>query len=283
MPGSPFSADIRRQIEEDAAGVEEELIDSFRRFVGVVRRLRKDCPWDREQTHESVKHLMIEEVYEAVEAIDEGDILALRNELGDLLLHVLFHGDIAETDGTFTSQEVIERELAKLVRRHPHVYGDEQVGSAGDVLTNWEQIKRTEGGGAPKPVLSGVPKQLPALLRAHRIQEKVAGVGFDFPDAESAWGKVAEEMAEFRSAMASGSQAEKKHEMGDVLFALVNYGRLSGLVPEDALRGTNDRFTRRFGYIEARLAEQGRQPADATLDEMDSLWEEAKTHEKGER
>ncbi len=253
-------------------------------FVALVRHLRRDCPWDREQTHASTAHLLLEEAYEAADAIAHEDWDEFRRELGDLLLHVVFHSVIAEGDGRFTLLDVIQLETEKLVRRHPHVFGDTAVSGTGEVLKNWESIKQAERAAAgtaeapPKGVLDGVPKALPALLRAHRIQDKVAGVGFDFPSAEEAWGKVEEELHEYRTAAPERREAE----LGDVLFALVNHARLAGERAENALQATNARFARRFAHIEARLREAGRAPQDATLAEMDALWDEAKALERGD-
>ncbi len=259
----------------------EDRLEAYADFVAIVRQLRRDCPWDREQTHESVKHLLIEEAYEVVSAIEENDWEELKRELGDLLLHVVFHSVMAEQAGRFTLKDVIETETEKLIRRHPHVFGDVQVGSVQEVLSNWEQIKLREKAAARKAqvsALEGVPRHLPALLRAYRIQEKAAGVGFDFPEREQAWQKVEEELQEFHQLTQTGAAPEKlEDELGDVLFALVNYARLLGLNPENALQRTNNKFIRRFRHIEARLAEQGRTPAEADLDEMDRYWEEAKS------
>ena len=248
-------------------------------LVAVVRRLRRECPWDREQTHDSVKHLTIEEAYELVDAIDRGDPAEVQEELGDLLLHVLFHAHIAETDGTFDVADVMRAEMTKLVRRHPHVFGDEAVGGTGDVLRNWEAIKRAERAeaGAPEAApsaLDGVPDALPALLRAERVQEKAAAVGFDFPDAEGAWAKVEEEAEEVRAAETAGALED---EVGDLLFAVVNYARLRGVVPEAALRRTVAKFSRRFRHVEAGLADRAGRP---TLEDMDALWDEAKAAER---
>ena len=270
--------------EDRAAAVPDLYAD----FVAVVRRLRRDCPWDREQTHESVRHLLIEEAYEAVDAIDTGDWDELKGELGDLLLHVVFHAEIAETTtGAFTLEDVIRFEMEKLVRRHPHVFGDTEVSGTGEVLRNWEQIKQAERAGREeqrRSALDGVPRQLPALLRAQRVQEKAAGVGFDFPEAAGAWEKVEEEVAELRGLVESSATAEEREdEFGDVLFALVNYARFTGVTPENALRRTLDKFQRRFAHVEARLAEQDRSFADADLGEMDRYWDEAKASEKGTR
>lgn len=264
----------------------EDRLEAYADFVAIVRQLRRDCPWDREQTHESVKHLLIEEAYEVVSAIEEKDWDELKRELGDLLLHVVFHSVMAEQAGRFTLKDVIVTETEKLIRRHPHVFGDVQVGSVQEVLSNWEQIKLREKAAARKEqvsALEGVPRHLPALLRAYRIQEKAAGVGFDFPEREQAWQKVEEELQEFHQLTQTGAAPEKmEDELGDVLFALVNYARLLGLNPENALQRTNNKFIRRFRHIEARLAEQGRTPAEADLDEMDRYWEEAKSLDRHE-
>ncbi len=244
-------------------------------FVAIVRQLRRDCPWDREQTHASVRHLLIEEAYETVQAIDEGDWEELKKELGDVLLHVVFHSVMAEERGAFTLGEVIRTEAEKLIRRHPHVFGDVQVSGTAEVLTNWEQIKMAEG--ARKSALQGVPGALPALLRAHRMQEKASSVGFDFPEREGAWEKVEEEIREFREQVEAGADAEAKEaEFGDLLFALVNYARFTGVNPENALRRTNDKFARRFRYIEEQLAAENKRMSDVDLAEMDLHWNEAK-------
>jgi len=252
-------------------------LEAYVEFVAIVRQLRRDCPWDREQTHESVKHLLIEEAYETVEAIDEEDWDELKKELGDLFLHVVFHSVIAEQDARFTLREVLKKETEKLVRRHPHVFGDVSVESVGEVLQNWEQIKLREG--PKRSALGGVPRHLPALLRAYRIQEKAAGVGFDFPDRHEAWEKVEEEIREFHELAESGS-AEKEHEFGDLLFALVNYARFVGVNPENALSRTNDKFARRFRHVEERLEQVGKTPSQADLEEMDRYWDEAKDNEE---
>ena len=251
-------------------------------LASIVRQLRQDCPWDREQTHVSVKHLLIEEAYEVVEAIESGDPTALQKELGDVLLHVLFHSTMAEEAGRFTVKDVIDAEIDKLVRRHPHVFGNLETDDPDAVLANWERIKQQESdkedaAGVLKSALDGVPAQLPSLLRAFRMQEKAAGVGFDFPDTEATWAKVEEELAEFKAADASDDDAARAREFGDLLFALVNYGRQVGINPENALRGTNARFQERFQYIESQLHAQNQSWDDVSLDEADALWDEAKT------
>ncbi len=266
--------------EADRAAAEPDL---FADFVAVVRRLRRECPWDREQTHESVKHLLIEEAYEAVDAIEEQDWEELKKELGDLLLHVIFHSTIAEQEGHFTLEDVMKTEAEKLIRRHPHVFGDVEVANVAEVLSNWEQIKAAErgkGGRKRGSVLEGVPRHLPALLQAYRIQEKAAGIGFDFPDAEETWKKVEEEVQELHRDVQQGASRKKlEEELGDLLFALVNYARQLGLNPEEALRRANDKFIRRFQYVEERLERAGRTPQDASLAEMDAYWDEAKAKE----
>lgn len=270
---------MSEKIYEEQFKPSQEIIDAFVDFYAVVGQLRRDCPWDREQTHESVKHLMIEETYEAVEAIDNKDWSELSKELGDVFLHVLFHSDIAKSGSGFTLLDVMQQETEKLIRRHPHVFGDVEVNDVNEVLENWEQIKQKERKGEveKRSVLAGVPKQLPALLRAYRIQEKVAAVGFDFEDGNESWGKVEEELQEFKEIAAQDVPTEEKEkELGDLIFALTNFVRYHGLQPENALRLTNDKFEQRFKYIEAKLAEQGRKPADASLEEMDTFWEEAK-------
>ena len=284
MSSFPFNA--ANKIYDDEFAEPAERLEAYADFIAIVKQLRRDCPWDREQTHESVKHLLIEEAYEVVEAIESGDREELKGELGDVFLHVLFHARIAEEEERFTIQDVIEAEMDKLIRRHPHVFGDADTDDTDEVLANWEKIKQQERAetddGAPS-VLDGVPTQLPALLRALRVQEKAAGVGFDFPDREGAWGKVEEELREFKETLDQDApEAEKEAEFGDLLFGLVNYARFAGLNPENALRRTTDTFMRRFQHIEERLAEDDKTVADVDLPEADALWEEAKSLEKPE-
>ena len=252
----------------------QEVIDAFVDFYAIVGQLRRDCPWDREQTHESVKHLLIEEAYETVEAIDEQNWKELSKELGDVLLHVLFHSDIGESAGAFDLLDVISQETDKLIRRHPHVFGDTEVAGVDEVLINWEAIKKKEG---KRSTLEGVPRQLPALLRAYRIQEKAAAMGFDFENSEDNWAKVEEEISELKEMLGSNASVEdKEKELGDVLFALVNYARSQNIQPENALRTTNTKFESRFQYIERLLEEQGKSLTEVDLEEMDQLWDEAK-------
>lgn len=247
---------------------------TFEDLLAIMTRLRKECPWDREQTHDSIKGHTIEEAYEVVEAIDHQDYEELRTELGDLLLHVVFHAEIAAGDGRFTIDDVLRAIIDKLVRRHPHIFGDVEVQDAREVKKNWEQIKMEEG---RESVIDGVPDVLPALLKAHRIQDKASKVGFDWPHRDQVWAKVEEETRELQEAVGSMPQDRIEEEFGDLLFALVNYARFVNVNPEDALRKTINKFSSRFRYIEKRLREDGRDIYSSTLEEMDRLWDEAKT------
>lgn len=247
---------------------------TFEDFIAIVRKLRKDCPWDREQTHESIRQNLIEEAYEVIDAIDEGNLEELKRELGDLLLHVVFHAVIAEESDEFTFEEVTSLISEKLIRRHPHVFGDTVVNGQEDVIRNWERIKLEEG---RKSVIDGIPSALPALVRALRLQEKASKVGFDWSEKEDCWKKVEEEIGEFKSASESNHTAdEASDELGDLLFSLVNYARFLNINPEDALRKTNEKFIRRFQIIEQRLKEQGKNIAETSLEEMDRIWEDSK-------
>lgn len=245
----------------------------FDDLVHIIKILRKECPWDRRQTHESIKDNLIEEAYEAVDAIDQKDFDELKKELGDLLLHVVFHSRMATETKHFDIQDVIYSIQEKLIRRHPHVFGDAVAGDEQEVAENWEAIKMKEG---KKSVLDGLPAHLPALIRAQRMQEKAANVGFDWPEWSQVWDKLEEEMAEFREALQNGGQQQKEEEFGDMLFSLVNVGRFFDVASEDSLRKTNQKFETRLRYIEKKLAEEGNTLKDATLEEMDALWEEAK-------
>jgi len=249
----------------------------FEAFVRVVRRLRRDCPWDRKQTHKSLRHALIEETYEVVETLDAGNVDELANELGDLLLHVVLQATIAEQAREFSLRDVMARESAKLIRRHPHVFGTVRVRSADDVKQNWERLKMKEG---RTSVLEGVPRSMPALNRALRVQQRAARVGFDWENEEQVWHKVREELEEVREALQGGKQIRREEEFGDLLFALVNYARFLHINPENALRGTVDTFTKRFQYIERQLAKRGKTAHDSTLEEMDALWNEAKRRKR---
>jgi tetrapyrrole methylase family protein/MazG family protein len=245
----------------------------FATFLRIVRRLRRECPWDRKQTHRSLRDGMIEEAYEVIESLDDGDTAALRHELGDLLLHIALHATIAEERGEFTLREVLAAINAKLIRRHPHVFGTTRVRGAEHVKQNWARLKMKEGRAS---ILEGVPKGMPALQRALRVQERAAGVGFDWKKRDDVWKKVREELEEFRETLAGANGRRREEEFGDLLFALVNYARFTGINPEHALRGTVDKFTDRFRHIERELAHRGRDISASTLEEMDALWNEAK-------
>ena len=246
---------------------------NFRELVNIVRRLRVECPWDREQNHDTIKQNTIEEAYEVIEAIDDKDYEELKKELGDLLLHVIFHSLIAEKEGNFLLNDVIDSIKEKLVRRHPHIFGDVEVSGTNDVLKNWEAIKLEEG---RENLLAGIPKHLPSLARAYRIQEKASKVGFDWEHKKDVWKKVIEEIEELQSIEESGDTAKIEEEMGDILFALTNYARFLNVNPENALRFTNEKFIKRFTYIEERLKEQGKKITESNLQEMDKYWEESK-------
>jgi tetrapyrrole methylase family protein/MazG family protein len=266
--------------------------ESFERLVALVDRLRSPggCPWDREQTHESLKPMMIEEAYEAVEAIDEGDDAELVGELGDLLLQVVFHSRIASEDKRFTVSDVAEHVADKMVRRHPHVFGDDTAETAGDVLKSWEAIKAAElaakgkGAGEGASMLDSVSKSLPAIMESFQMTTKVSRVGFDWPDAQAVLEKLDEETVELKQAIGGQPQQSNNRaiseEIGDLLFVVVNVARLLGVDPESALKGSNRKFRRRFKHIEDRLRQQGKVPAESSLEEMDLLWDEAKLIEK---
>jgi len=253
----------------------------FDEFVNIVKRLRKECPWDRVQTNDSIKDSTIEEVYEVVEAIENKDYDELKKELGDLLLHVVFHSIIAEGENKFKLEDVIDFIQAKLIRRHPHVFGNAEVSDAENVKKNWEVIKLSEG---RKSILEGVPQMMPGLQRAYRLQEKAAKVGFDWDKKEDVWKKVIEEVEEMHEAeemhINNPDNAEMKEhlekEMGDVFFALVNYSRFLKINPENALRKTNQKFINRFNYVEEKVAATGKKINESTLEEMDIYWNESK-------
>lgn len=254
----------------------------FDRLMEIMRRLRAPggCPWDAEQSHASLKRYLLEEAYEVIETIDTGDDAHLKEELGDLLLQPVFHAAIAEERGAFTMDQVLDAINEKLVRRHPHVFGEEVIESSEAQVANWEKIKKGEKGAERKTALSGVPPALPALMQAQKITEKAARVGFDWEHTDQVFAKVMEELHEFEEAMLSGDQQEMEAELGDLLFAIVNLGRFLSIDPEEALRKTIRRFTRRFEHVETSLHERGMALQSATLAEMDVLWEEAKKLEK---
>lgn len=255
----------------------------FNEFVDIVKKLRKECPWDREQTNDSIKHATLEEAHEVIEAIDNNDYEELKKELGDLLLHVVFHAVIADGNGKFTLDEVIKSITEKLIRRHPHVFGDVQVIDSDNVKKNWETIKMQEGRDS---VLEGVPENLPALQRAHRLQEKAAKVGFDWEKKSDVWKKVIEEIEEMHEEEKTISQMSEvedqiytklESEVGDVFFALVNYARFLNINPENALRKTNRKFIDRFKFVEEKIKSSGKSINESNLEEMDKYWNESKS------
>jgi len=254
--------------------------DAFAELVRIMERLRAPggCPWDREQTRESIKPYVIEEAYEVAEAIEDNNIDDLRAELGDLLLQVVFHAEMAREEGLFTVEEVVQGIIEKLIRRHPHVFRDTEVKDSAEVLRNWARIKAEERKDSKdRSIVSGVPHALPALARAHRVSEKASRVGFDWETAPAVLEKVREELGELEAAVQLGARADVEAELGDLLFALTSLGRHLDIHAEDALQRASDRFIRRFRYIEARLAERNQDVHKAPAEEMNTLWEEAKT------
>jgi tetrapyrrole methylase family protein/MazG family protein len=248
----------------------------FADLVMIMARLRgKDgCPWDRRQTKEDLKPFLIEETYEILEALDRGDDQGLQEELGDLLFHIIFMARIAEEEGAFNINDVIRGIAEKMRHRHPHVFGGLEVSDAHEVEVNWAKLKAAE-----KPresLMEGLPRHLPALMRAFRLTQRAAQVGFDWEDADQVWAKLEEELKEFQEALREERKEALQEELGDILFTLVNLARFIGVDPENALRRTTNKFTQRFTYIEQRLQEQGKTPQEVSLAEMDTLWEESK-------
>ncbi len=259
-----------------------EKTEGFKRITSIMQRLRAPggCPWDAEQTHESLKRYLLEETYEVIEAIDSGIDELLKEELGDLLLQPVFHATIAAERGAFTIDDVIDTLAEKLIRRHPHVFGNQEIADSAAQIVNWEKIKKEEKGDKRHSALSGIPPQLPALMKAHKITEKASRVGFDWEHVDQVMAKVIEELHEFEEAMSQGNQERMEAELGDLLFATVNLGRFLSIDPEEALRKTITRFQQRFCFIEEQLHNDGRHLQDATLEEMELLWVEAKSREK---
>ncbi|WP_228851009.1 nucleoside triphosphate pyrophosphohydrolase [Aegicerativicinus sediminis] len=251
----------------------EAKLKAFDRLLTIMDDLREKCPWDKEQTMETLRHLTIEEVYELGDSILENDLEEIKKELGDLLLHIVFYSKIGAEQKAFDIADVTNSICEKLITRHPHIYGDVEVANADDVKQNWEQIKLKEG---KKSVLQGVPKSLPAMVKANRIQDKVAGVGFDWEEPNQVWLKVEEELAELKSETENGTTETIENELGDVFFSLINYARFLNVNPENALERTNKKFIRRFNYLEGKANEIGRSLKDMSLKEMDVFWEEAK-------
>jgi tetrapyrrole methylase family protein/MazG family protein len=252
---------------------------NFDDLVTLMAKLRSPdgCPWDRKQTPESLKPFLIEECYEVIDALDEGSPDKVKEELGDLLFQIIFHARIAEEQGQFTIRDVIASNIEKMIRRHPHVYGDARLSTDREVLANWEEIKKKEKGYEDrKSILEGVPKHLPSLLRAHSLQERASRVGFDWSRIDEALPKLDEEMAEFKDSLDRKDAEGIEEELGDIFFMLVNISRFLGVNPEDALRKTISKFIQRFRYIEEHAADAGRALNDMSLDEMEKLWQESK-------
>jgi XTP/dITP diphosphohydrolase len=251
----------------------ENQLKAFDRLLTIMDELREQCPWDKKQTMESLRHLTIEETYELGDAILDKDLEEVKKELGDVLLHIVFYSKIGSETKDFDIADVCNSICDKLVDRHPHIYSDVVVENEEDVKRNWEKLKLKEG---KESVLEGVPKSLPALVKANRIQDKVAGVGFDWEEQNQVWEKVEEELAEFKQEVIKGDKDAMENEFGDVLFSMVNYARFLKINPENALERTNKKFSKRFQYLEAKAKSINKDLKDMTLAEMDVFWEEAK-------
>jgi XTP/dITP diphosphohydrolase len=248
---------------------------AFERLATIMDELRASCPWDKKQTLDSLRHLTIEETYELADSIVDKDLPAIKKELGDILLHILFYAKIGSEQKEFDITDVINAQCEKLIYRHPHIYGDVKVKDEDEVKRNWEQLKLKEGK-ENSSVLDGVPRSLPSLVKSMRIQEKARGVGFDWEKPEQVWEKVEEEMREFREAADSGKEEEAMAEFGDVLFSLINYARFKNINPDEALERTNKKFIHRFQYLEDAARKNGKSLSEMTLEEMDVFWNEAK-------
>ncbi|TDT47515.1 XTP/dITP diphosphohydrolase [Maribacter spongiicola] len=252
----------------------KEQLEALDRLLTIMDELREQCPWDKKQTMQSLRHLTIEETYELGDAILDNDLDEVKMELGDVLLHIIFYSKIGSETNDFDIADVANAICNKLVNRHPHIYGDVKVIDAEDVKRNWEQIKLKEG---KKSVLEGVPKSLPALVKANRIQDKVSGVGFDWEEPHQVFEKVQEELGELQVEVEAGNMEKIEAEFGDVLFSMINYARFLGVNPENALERTNKKFIKRFQYLEVKAKEIGKELKDMSLEEMDVFWNEAKT------
>ncbi len=256
----------------------KEKLEAFGRLLDIMDELREKCPWDREQTMDTLRNLTIEETYELADAIIEEDLDEIRTELGDILLHIVFYAKIGDEKKIFDITDVINTVNEKLIFRHPHVFGERKVSGSKEVVSNWEELKMKENNGE-KRVLSGVPKTLPALIKAHRIQDKARAVGFDWAEKEDVWQKVEEEIGEVKKEIASAKPELIQKEFGDLLFSIVNAARLYDIEPETALEKTNKKFITRFNYIEENARAQGRRVNELTLEEMEVYWNEAKLKE----
>ena len=275
---SPIFRYFARFLNDKEMHTREEQMEAFGRFLDVLDELREKCPWDRKQTNESLRPNTIEETYELCDALVRGDKKGICKELGDVLLHVAFYAKIASETGDFDMKDVCDRLCEKLIYRHPHVFGTVKAETAGQVCENWEQLKLKEKDGN-KRVLSGVPAALPSLIKAYRIQDKARNVGFDWEEREQVWDKVKEEIAEFQAEVPAMDPEKAEAEFGDVMFSLVNAARLYGINPDNALERTNQKFIRRFTYVEEHTLRQGKSLKEMTLAEMDALWNEAKRQE----
>lgn len=252
-----------------------EKLEAFGQLLEIMDELRVKCPWDREQTMESLRNLTIEETYELADAILDEDLEEVRKELGDLILHIVFYARIGSEKGAFDIGDVIKGINEKLIFRHPHVFGQRKVKDSGEVIENWEELKMKEGN---RSVLAGVPVSLPAMIKSHRIQDKARAVGFDWDEREQVWDKVIEEIHEVKQELGNGSRRERlEEELGDLLFSVVNAARLYDIEPETALERTNRKFIRRFKYLESKAGEMGRSLKEMSLEEMETIWQEAKT------
>ena len=251
----------------------EKKLEAFGRLLDIMDELREKCPWDREQTFESLRNLTIEETYELADAILERDLNGIREEMGDLLLHIVFYAKLGSETKSFDIADVCDSLSEKLIFRHPHVFGDTKVNDAKNVLENWEDLKIREGN---KTVLGGVPKSLPAMIKANRIQDKVRAVGFDWDKREQIWEKVHEELNELREVIGEGNKARIEDEFGDLFFSIINAARLYEVDPETALERTNKKFIKRFNYLEKQTMHKGKSLRDMNLDEMNVIWEQAK-------
>ena len=251
----------------------KEQLAAFNRLLDIMDTLRAECPWDKKQTLESLRHLTIEETYELADAILDNDLPEIKKELGDVLLHIVFYAKIGSEKKAFDIGDVANSISDKLISRHPHIYGDVKVENVEDVKRNWEQLKLKEG---KESVLEGVPKSLPAVVKASRIQEKVAGVGFDWEEPAQVWEKVQEELTELNEEIKVGNKENTEKEFGDVLFSMINYARFIGVNPENALEKTNKKFINRFQYIEKAAKKEGKNISDMSLTEMDVHWENSK-------
>jgi XTP/dITP diphosphohydrolase len=260
-------------IKENFKMNRENQLKAFERLLNIMDELREQCPWDKKQTLQTLRHLTIEETYELGDAILDNDLNEVKKELGDLLLHIVFYAKIGSETNDFDIADVCNEICDKLIHRHPHIYGDVKVENEEEVKQNWEKLKLKEG---KKSVLEGVPRSLPALVKASRIQDKVKGVGFDWEEPHQVWDKVQEELQELQEEVKSGNQDKIEDEFGDVLFSMINYARFLNVNPEDALERTNKKFIKRFQYLESKADELGKPLMDMTLTEMDVFWNEAK-------